>query len=149
MPTLSDVLSITAVLIALASFGVSAHTAFHDRARLRIKSVFVPASEYGPDRIVVTMVNVGRRPVILRLIGGSDAAGHWGGTYLEYDKGGLRLAERERHEKILAKEDTVQFNPDGDDLIYEELWIEDSLGNRHPIPASRDLIKWLWAKKAK
>lgn len=140
MSTFSDTLSIAAILISLASFGVSARTAFHDRARLRIKSVFVPASEYGPDRIVVTMVNVGRRPVILRLIGGSDSAGHWGGTYLEHDKGGLRLAEHERYEKTFEKEDTIQFNPNGEDLFSEALWVEDSLGIRHPIPDSREHI---------
>ena len=33
MSTFSDTLSIAAILISLASFGVSARTAFHDRAR--------------------------------------------------------------------------------------------------------------------
>jgi hypothetical protein len=142
-----NVLAIIAILISVASLGVSLYTAYQDRPRLRIKSEYFEASDYGPRRIRVTMVNAGRRPVIVRLIGGTDSMGRWGGTFIQHEKGGLRLAEHERYEQTFEKEDTVQFDPTGeeDDLVYETMSVEDSLGNRHPIPNSEALIKKLWA----
>ncbi len=48
--------------------------------------------------IAVQVVNKGRRPVILRLLGGHDSSGRWSGTYLDHEKGGLRLDEHGRHD---------------------------------------------------
>jgi len=140
----AEIVSIVAICVSLASLGVALYTALRDRARLKIKSKFFSASEYGPDRIVVSMVNAGRRPVVLRLIGGHDSHGQWGGSYLEREKGGLRLGEHEHYEYKFEKEDTVLMVPDGDDLFFEELWVEDSLGIRHAIPDSKAYIKRLW-----
>lgn len=142
----AEMASVVAICISLVSLGVSLYNALRDRAKLTIKSKVYPASEYGPDRIVVTMVNAGRRPVILRVIGGSDSHGHWGGSYLEQEKGGLRLGEHEHYEHKFEKEDTVLMVPEGDDLFFAELWVEDSLGIRHPIPESKAFIKRLWSK---
>lgn len=144
MISLAEGLSLAAITISVASLGVSGYVAFRDRARLKITSRFITASEYGPSRIIVEMVNVGRRPVILRLVGGTSGD-RWGSQYLESRTEGKRLGEHERHEHVFAKEDTVSFNPEGEDLFYEELWVEDSLGVRHFIPGSREHIKKLWA----
>lgn len=92
------------------------------------------------------MVNAGRRPVILRIIGGSDSDGHWGGSYLDQEKGGLRLGEHEHYERKFEKEDTVLMVPEADDIFFEKLWVEDSLGVRHPIPESEAFIKRIWSE---
>jgi hypothetical protein len=148
MSTLPIVVSALALAVSLGSLAVSLYVALRDRPRLKVSSQFFEAWEYGPDKIHVTLVNLGRRPVILRLIGGLDGNGNSGGTYLEHAKGGLRLGEHERHEFDIAKDDTMQFNPDGPDVTYERMWVEDSLGNRHAIPNSRRLIEKLWSTEA-
>jgi hypothetical protein len=43
------------------------------------------------------------------------------------------------------KKDIVSFQPDSEDIVYDELWVEDSLGIRHSIPKSREHIKKLLA----
>lgn len=145
MPHLAETLAIAALFIAAASLGISAWVAFRDRARLKIISKFVAASDYGPSRVIATMVNVGRRPVILRLIGGRGSDGKWSASFLEREKGGLRLAEHERYEHTFTKDDTVSFHPEHEDFFLEALWVEDSLGTRHSIPKSREYIKKLWS----
>lgn len=108
-------------------------------------SRYLPASEYGPSRIILTLINKGRRPVILRMIGGTSEDGKWAASFLEHEKGGLRLGEHERYEHTIEKEDTVSFHPEHEDLFFEHLWVEDSLGNRHQVPNSREHIRQLWA----
>lgn len=144
MSTVTDTLAIAALVISVASLGISAHVAFRDRARLRITSKFFSANEYGPSHIVTTMVNVGRRPVILRMIGGIAGKSTWSGTYIDHEAGGKRLGENERYDHTFSKEDILSFHPDGEDIVFEALWVEDSLGVRHPIPKSREHIKKLW-----
>ena len=53
--------------------------------------------------------------------------------------------ENERYDHTFSKEDIVSFHPDGEDIVYDELWVEDSLGIRHSIPKSREHIKKLLA----
>jgi hypothetical protein len=145
-PIFAEITSIVAICISLASLSLSLYNVFRDRAKLKITSKFYSASEHGPNRIIVRMVNDGRRPIILRLIGGNDSHGHWGGSYLEHEKGGLRLGEHEHYEYKFEKEDTVLFIPEGNDVFFDKLWVEDSLGRRHPIPESKVFIDRLWGK---
>jgi hypothetical protein len=145
MSSITVILAVAALLISIGSLGLSAHVAFRDRGRLRITSQFFAANEYGPSHIVTTMVNVGRRPIILRMIGGLAGKSTWSGTYVDHATGGKRLGENERYDHTFSKEDIVSFHPDGEDVVFEELWVEDSLGVRHPIPKSREHIKKLWA----
>jgi hypothetical protein len=136
------------LFVSALSLGLSSYVAFRDRARLKITSQFFEASEYGPDRIITTMMNIGRRPVILRLVGGSAGKTAWSAQHIDHDDGGKRLGEHERYEHTFTKDDIVHFDPDSgpDDepLIFETLWVEDSLGVRHPIPKSRQLIERFW-----
>jgi hypothetical protein len=145
MPSYSEIVSAVALVISLGSLSVSGYVAFRDRPRLKIISRFAAASEYGPNRVVLTFINKGRRPVILRLLGGTSKDGKWAATFLEREKGGLRLGEHERDEHTIEKEDTVSFHPDHEDFFFERLWVEDSLGNRHQVPNSRDHINKLWS----
>lgn len=146
MPSYSDILSSVALVASLGSLSVSAFVAFRDCPRLKITSRYMAASGYGPNRIVLTLVNKGRRPVILRLLGGTSEVGKWSATFLAQEKGGLRLGEHERYEHTIEKEDTVSFDLDSDDnCLFGCLWVEDSLGNRHQVPNSRELINNLWS----
>lgn len=141
----SDGLATIALVVAISSLGVSALTVFRDRPRLKITSQFVEESDYGPARIWVVVVNRGRRPVILRLLGGTADGDISGGTCLGEDKAGLRLGEHERYEHNIEAEHTYGLDPDGPDYAYRRMWIEDSLGIRHPIPKSREYLTRLRA----
>ena len=143
----SDWLALSALVVSLLSLAVTTRGAFLDRSRLTITSAYREASENGPARIQITLVNKGRRPAILRTFGGRDSAGATSGTYLDHQAGGKRLAEHEIHEFTVTKEDTVLFGPD-EDLFFAELWIEDSLGRRHKVPNSKQYLARLWDKNA-
>ena len=142
------ILSILALAISAASFfrGV-----FKDRLRLKITSSFDDgeASEYEPQHaphIHIVVVNTGTRPVILRMVGGSDDNDNWSGQMLEHEKGGVRLGEHERWEHTITNEDTVDpHSHDPQDILHTHMWIEDSLGNRYPIPNSYELVPKLQA----
>jgi hypothetical protein len=146
----STILAILALAISAASFfrGV-----FKDRLRLKITSSFDDgqASPYGPKHapsIDIVVINAGTRPVILRMVGGSDDDDHWGGSgmLIAHEKGGIRLGEHERWEHSIKNEDTVdQYSDDPRDILFTHMWIEDSLGNRYPIPNSYELVPKLQA----
>jgi hypothetical protein len=138
------ILPVIAIVIALASFALSFYNVFRDRPRLKVTSRYIAAWEYGPEQISIALINMGRRPVIIRLVGGTTEKGESGGTYVEHDKGGLRLGEHERHEQSLSQGDTMLIDPEGSDIRFKVMWVEDSLGNRHAIPNSGEYIKRLW-----
>lgn len=140
----ASVVSTIALIVSFGSFGVAAYNAFRDRPRLKVTSMFYESSEWGPAQMHVVVVNKGRRPAILRLLGGPTSGGTSGGTLLEHDKGGLRLGEHERHEFRIERDDAVLLGPDGPET-YDQMWIEDSLGDRHPIPQSREYIPKLFS----
>jgi hypothetical protein len=139
----AEILSTIALFISIASFGLSALSVFRDRPRVKVTSTFYAASDFNPDGIHVVVVNKGRRPVILRTVGGSGEGGGWSATSLATDKGGIRLGEHERWEHTIEPEHTVSINPEGEGMIFERMWIEDSLGNRHSIPRSREYVATL------
>lgn len=141
----SLVSSTVAVLISLSSLSFSIYSILRDRARIRAYSKFFTASEYGNAHISVTVVNAGRRPVILRLIGGHDSSGRWSGEYLGTDRAGLRLGEQERYDHRVDKHELLQLPPDDDVFQYEDLWFEDSLGRRHFVKGAKRNIKLLMA----
>ena len=93
--------------------------------------------------IEVTIVNAGRRPIILRMWGGSDEKGEWVGHFLGEEKRGLRLGEHERHDLSLDKNDLLSETPDGE-VLFHDLWVEESLGRRHPIKDAKANVKLLW-----
>jgi hypothetical protein len=136
--------SCAALLVSIASFGISFFNFKRDTAKLKISAEFFDDSPYGQRFMRVGMVNVGRRPVIVRLIGGSNGD-RWSGTYLDHDSGGKRLGEHERYEKIFNRDDMFVSDDFGEDesFNFAEMWVEDSLGVRHPVPNSRELVRRL------
>jgi hypothetical protein len=142
------VISVLALALTAANFfrGV-----YKDRLRLKITSRFDDgeASAYGPEHspsIDIVVINTGTRPVILRMVGGSDDNDHWSGTLIAHEKGGIRLGEHERWEHSIKNEDTVDpYLDDPRDILFTHMWIEDSLGNRYPIPNSYEFVPKLQA----
>jgi hypothetical protein len=141
--TLSEGASLLALGISTVGLFTSIYVARRDAVRLKVTGKFIPAHPiYGQANIVLTIINHGRRPAILMLVGGNTADGNWAGTYLGKEYKGLRLGENERHEETLYKNDLVQQVPEGF-FEYTSLWFEDSLGRRHNVRNSETLIKQL------
>jgi hypothetical protein len=141
MSAIAIVLAIAALLISLASLGISAFVAVRDTAQLKITSRYMEAHEFDRAHISVTMVNAGRRPIILRMRGGTKQGGdRWVGTYLGHENKGLRLEEHQRHEHSYYLEDTVDSDIDGEDVGFDSLWFEDTLGIRHQVPKASQMI---------
>lgn len=129
--------SIGSLLISAAGFVINT---FRDRPRLKVSSVLYSDDDGRPDKIAVSVVNKGRRPVILRKIGGNGRKGGAGWTYFDSKGGGIRLGENEHHEFEIDREGVVLLEDYGPDEPYDFMWIEDTVGNRHKIPNSREYI---------
>lgn len=59
--TRAVVISVVALFVSIASLGFSIYVALRNRGSIRTKSKFIQASDYGPARVAVTIVNAGRR----------------------------------------------------------------------------------------
>lgn len=142
--TRSELISMLALLVSFASLVVSVFFNLRDRQKLVASSKFIAFHpEYGPAHVDVAIVNAGRRPIILRMWGGSDNAGEWVGEYLGKEHAGLRLSEHERHDITVSKDDLYSSTPHSE-IIYKVLWVEDSLGRRHVVKDSRRNVQLLW-----
>jgi hypothetical protein len=138
----AEVISIVALLVSIASLGFSVFFNFRDRARLRTKSTFYPDNQYRSAHISFSVVNAGRRPIVLRMWGGIGTDGEWAGTALGKERSGLRLAEHECFDLSLEKDDLAESTPE-DVIEFQDLWVEDSLGRRHAIKDAKPNIQKL------
>jgi hypothetical protein len=139
--THAEVISVVALVVSITSVAFSLYFNYRDRACLRTTSKFYSGRSH--PYIEVTIVNAGRRPIILRMWGGSDEKGEWVGQFLGEEKRGLRIGEHERHDLSLDKNDLLSETPDGQ-VLFNDLWVEDSLGRRHPIKDAKANVKLLW-----
>lgn len=131
--TRAEFISVIALLVSVASVCFSVYFNFRDRAHLKTKSVYYDdPDEYGSPVIKFDVVNAGRRPIVLRMWGGTEEGDKWTGTMLGTDGAGLRLAEHEVFEKRLHAADLEELTPDSE-VSFRDLWVEDSLGRRHSI----------------
>lgn len=112
---------------------------FRDRPRLKVSSTLYHDDDGNPYKIGVTVVNKGRRPVILAMVGGNCRNGGWGGS--DFISNGIRLGENEHHQFEIDKEGVVAMDRyGGPDEPYDLMWVQDTLGNRHKIPNSHEHI---------
>ena len=79
----------------------------------------------------------------MRMWGGSDGK-EWSGNYFDNQKEGLRLAEHEMHDFNIERDGLSNPTPDAD-IIYADLWVEDTLGRRHKIKDAKANVAKLWA----
>ena len=139
----SMIISLAAIFISLSSLAVTFWSVWRDRPQLKFTSHFYPSSEYGSANIRVRVVNAGRRPLILRLIGGDYSGGYRSGTYLGDSGKGLRLGEHEFFEESITRGHHMCLDAEGKLLI--RLWFEDSLGRRYVVPESERDVKALFS----
>lgn len=129
--------SIAALVVSFASFMVSIYSSLRDRGRLKTKS-FLIFDDAGSDEPIIRIeaANAGRRPLILRMWGGSDDRGEFIGTYIDKESEGKRLGEHERIEFTLRRSD-LGFSLDDNVIDFTWLWFEDTLGRRYLVKDSR------------
>ena len=139
----AEIIASLALLVSIAAFSLSAFNAARDRAKLVVKSKGWAGSEYGEAGLRITIVNAGRRPIVLRMLVAVTGPNSWYGEYLGDHKSGLRLGEREHHEISWHKHDMLG-GPEGDELALD-LLVEDSLGNRYPVVDAKTNLEALLA----
>lgn len=134
-----EIISCVALGFSALSLFMSFYVARRDTVKLRAWCTFHPTDEHNEHAyITVVVVNEGRRPAILRVLGGDLNSGGGSGGKLLGDKG-LRLGENERHEEYMSYGDLVRNDPE--EYEYTNLWFEDSLGNRHAVKNSEAAIR--------
>lgn len=137
-------LSIAALLVSLVSVSFSIYFNAREKARLKVVSRVYRGDDREAPSIAITAINVGRRPLILRMWGGTDDQKKWAGTFLGEGKQGLRLDEHERFDLALGNCDLGLFHEDAV-IEFTHLWFEDNLGRRYQIKGSRKHIKEFWS----
>ena len=141
----SIVISIFALCVSIASFGIAFANFRRDRGHVKAECSFTAGYDGQDPHLRASAVNAGRRPVVLRMWGGTDKAGVWAGSMLRYEEGGHRLGEHERLDFAITAQDVLQFVPEGDDVLYADLWFEDTLGRRHPMNGAKAALRELLA----
>jgi hypothetical protein len=140
-------ISIAALVISLTSLVSSIYFNSKERASLKTTSVLYRGDDEIEPKISVSAVNAGRRPLVLRMLVGTDDAGEWVGTYMGDKEHGKRLGEHERFELTLTCSDLGFFH---EEIVeFTELWFEDSIGRRHRIKDSRrniEQFRVVWKK---
>ena len=132
-------ISLVALAVSIASLCLGLYLAWRDRAQMKVSSFAREhdhTSEY--SSIFITATNRGRRPVVLRWLGGVYADGSTGRQGIAED--GVKLQEGEFYETEFGKFDGIMVN--GDDMSpLVDVFLEDSAGRRHKIDGSRANIK--------
>ena len=137
----AEIISLVALIISLASLAATLYFNLRDRASVVAKSTYYPGYEGGIPSVAIHIVNSGRRPIVMYQWVGAGKAHEWVGTYLnQKDKNsGYRLAEHERYELSIRRDDLVALTPD-EDFIIENIWFEDTLGRRYFVEGARENI---------
>lgn len=143
-------ISIAALVLSLTSLILSARAHLLDRPKLNIEAQRYQSDEE-PGYIEVKATNVGRRPIFLSVLCGTDLKGTESGSYFDYGGPGIKLAEHEfKSFKVThIPRGKDQFNAaimNEDDILYfDQMWIKDSLGKRHEVPRMTILLQELRA----
>ena len=135
--------AIIAIFISVAGLGSSLYFGLRDRARIVTRSRFYPGHTGDRPSVMFSIVNAGRRPVVIRSWGGEDERKDWVASQLGDHKSGLRLGENDHHEITLHIEDLLGETP-GDHVYFVDLWFEDSLGRRYPLSDAKANIALLY-----
>lgn len=94
--------SAASFLVSMASLGITAYNARRDRAAIRATATFYSyASPTAQAKVVVKIVNVGRRPLGLHALIGLTSTSDWAGWGLA--SGALVLPEGQFHEIVLVQ----------------------------------------------
>jgi len=138
----AEIISVVALLVSILGISSSFYFGLRDRARLVTASKFYPWHEGQEAHVCISIANAGRRPVVLRMWVGAEREDHWAGMFLRDAGQGLRLAEHDRHDLRLTKSDLCAITP-GDDVLIQDVWYEDNIGNLYKINAVKHHIAQL------
>lgn len=136
------VISLAALAVSSLSACFAAYVLFQDRPRIRAKSAFQAGWEGSEATVAISIVNMGRRPIVLRLWRGDDLNGSTVGTYLQHPEG-ITLTERKRYDLRLRKADLLATTP-GEDVHLRDVVFEDTLDRRLAIQGIRENLDRLW-----
>jgi hypothetical protein len=146
-------ISLAALGLGLLNFGYTFWKDRRESPKIKTKCVLWEADDHvSYPRIHVSVVNAGRRPIIIRLFGGYYGESEFvGGEYIDDAKGGRRLGENEFFERTLTfgEDMIVLFSGEELDERVQELLIEDTLGKRYKIKNSRKILREFWGEQKK
>lgn len=141
-------IAVIALVVSLISLAISTLGYLRDRPKLKIKARLYQSDEEqrAPGFIEVNVVNIGRRPIYLVLLWGTNQDGVGSGKYFDYQGPGIKLGEHEfktfrlthlpRGADQYAAEDVI----DDEIIEFERMSIEDSTGKRHNVSGIRPLL---------
>ncbi|MDP9877832.1 uncharacterized protein (DUF58 family) [Variovorax boronicumulans] len=132
-------------IAALAVYAVSATFVVlsQDRPGIRAQSTFQIGSEGEEPTVAISIVNMGRRPIVLRLWRGDDLMGNTVGTYLQPPEG-ITLTARKRYDMRLRKADLLPRTPGNGKVLFRDAFFEDTLYRRFNIQGIRGNLQRLW-----
>lgn len=143
----AEVTSISALVISIGSLAASLYFNLRDRARVVARSQYHSGYEGDEPTVSVSVVNAGRRPIVLRMWAGADEKSNWVGSILNSKEGGHRLAEHERYDLSLNRNDLVAYTPN-DNFVFTDIWFEDTLGRRYSVANAKKNLRKLWGRDA-
>jgi hypothetical protein len=129
-------------LVSVVSLGVTAYNARRDRAAIRAAATYYSyASPTAQAKVVIKIVNVGRRPLGLQALIGLTSTSDWAGWGLG-SSGALVLPEGQYHEIVWYKHD-LRTGPGTGPWLFTDLRIEDVEGTRYHVKNAKKNLRRL------
>jgi hypothetical protein len=141
----SELISWLALFSSLVSLACSIYFNLRDRAAVMTRSRVINDWYGGLASLEISIINKGRRAIILRMWGGTDGTVRWVGTVIGKNGEGSRLGEHERFSVVLSMEDLEGDTTPDESIEFSDLWFEDTLGTRYFVEGARRHIAELRA----
>ncbi len=149
--TLAVLVSAFALLVSLGSLYISYRNFKNDQGTLDAKCrlLWIGEEQDKIGGLKVTIINNGKRPMIIHSIGGYSLNKKFGAHLVHSnfppeagEHRGYRLGELDRYETKYYDTQDFIFIPPGNDDPFEitELWVEDILGRRFKVKDSKKNI---------
>ncbi|MBS0511883.1 MAG: hypothetical protein JSR42_12025 [Proteobacteria bacterium] len=136
------VVSAASFLVSFVSVGIAVYTARRDKAAIRATATYYSyASPTAQAKVVIRIVNVGRRPLGLQALIGLTETGDWVGWQLS-KAGALILPEANHHEIVWYKTD-LRTGPGSGQWLFTDLRIEDVEGTRYRVKNAKKSLRRL------
>jgi hypothetical protein len=145
-----------ALIVSTAALWLSALNYQRDRAVLKATSHFYQSWQGFDASMGIKIVNAGRRPIIISTwVGAETKRSRFGrrrtlqtyGSYFD-SKEGVTLKEGEAFPLTIEADELVAMPGDGEIIIFDDIWILDTLGRRHQIKNVRENVAKLWKWKS-
>lgn len=133
--TTAEIISAISLFISLCAASSSLYFGLRDRAKLLVQAHMLQQS------LEVSIVNAGRRPIIVRMLVATDDSANYVCWFLGEKGQGLRLGEHERHDLILTDDDFVAMSLPSDMDYPKDLWLEDTIGRRFHVTNARQIVE--------